>query len=64
MLHLTTRGQTKLGCQGHEHKGHRLFGDEWVVGAQSKVRVQKGWGRACRREAGGLGEAGGCCVLC
>lgn len=46
VLHLMTRGQTKLGCQENEQKG--VTWGAWVVGAWSKVEglgqvLGRGW---------------------
>lgn len=58
------KGTDKLGRQGNEQKGRRLFGVSGWWEPRTRWRVQRGWGRSCRREVGGSGERKGCCILC
>lgn len=49
MLHFTTRGQTKLGCQENQQRDMVIWGEE-VMGAQSEAEASEelgwdGWGR-------------------
>lgn len=54
VLHLKTRGQTKLDARKMNRRDTVIWG-EWVVGAQSKAGGSEGWGRVCM----GRGVVGG-----